>query len=140
MSNVPGPGNLTGPQKSDARMRREFAGLNKLFKGGKTFQVNTGATVNVSVTDTLIVSTGDNGGGAHADVNLPAVDTVPDGHIITIKNADGLGTHGVNVDPNGSETIDGSTLTLLLGQYEWLTLVCADVDGSTREWLKIGSG
>lgn len=134
-----GSGNLPGPQKVDPRVRRNFAGLNRNFKGSVTFQLNTGSTVNVAVTDNLIVSTGDNGGFGNATINLPSVDDVADGHVITIKNADPLGTHNVIVSTDGSEEIDGNSADRTLNQYNYIVLLCADVDGSSRQWLIIGS-
>lgn len=71
-------------------------------------------------------------GGAWT-LSLPAASTVSE-MVLTIKKTDSS-TNAVTIDPNGSETIDGSTTRKLCTQYEWVTI---QSDGTN--WNVLGHG
>ena len=70
-----------------------------------------------------------------ATIDLPAASSLEDGTTIIIKDASGrAGTNGFIIDPNASETIDGSTTYTLTQAYESVTLV---LDKANTNWMII---
>ena len=85
----------------------------------------------VSSTDYIILATGT--ASPVRKVTLPAV-SGQQGRIIIVKDASGnAGSNGLEVDGNGSETIDGSADKLINSNYGFLMLVCG-----ASEWHIIG--
>lgn len=85
----------------------------------------------VSNTDYIILATGT--ANPVRKVILPAVSGLQ-GRIIIVKDASGnAGSNGLEVDGNGSETIDGSADKLINSNYGFLVLVCG-----ASEWHVIG--
>jgi hypothetical protein len=87
---------------------------------------------------------------AAVTVNLPAIAGLPDGMKLVIKDSGGnAATNSITVDPNASETIDGSTTPIVLSTaYDLITLVKVstgwlrfDSDGtSSIEEITLGLG
>jgi len=85
----------------------------------------------VSSTDYIILATGT--ASPVRKVTLPAI-SGQQGRIIIVKDASGnAGSNGLEVDGNGSETIDGSADKLINSNYGFLVLVCG-----ASEWHVIG--
>lgn len=83
---------------------------------------SSSGTINVTTTDGYEVVIGTLAGTQ--TVNLPAAASNT-GRILQVKKTGATGT--VTIDPNASETIDGSTTLVLATQYESVTITC---DGS----------
>jgi|21_taG_2_1085346.scaffolds.fasta_scaffold07323_2 hypothetical protein len=85
----------------------------------------------VSSTDYIILATGT--ASPVRKVTLPAV-SGQQGRTIIVKDASGnAASNGLEVDGNGSETIDGSADKLINSNYGFLVLVCG-----ASEWHIIG--
>jgi len=85
----------------------------------------------VSSTDYIILATGT--ASPVRKVTLPAI-SGQQGRIIIVKDASGnAGSNGLEVDADGSETIDGSLDKLINSNYGFLVLVCG-----ASEWHVIG--
>ena len=85
----------------------------------------------VSSTDYIILATGT--ASPVRKVTLPAV-SGQQGRIIIVKDASGnAGSNGLEIDGNGSETIDGSADKLINTDYGFIKLVCG-----ASEWHIIG--
>tara|TARA_Y100000114_G_C11734262_1_gene315286 strand:- start:644 stop:1147 length:504 start_codon:yes stop_codon:yes gene_type:complete len=85
----------------------------------------------VSDTDYIILATGT--GSPVRKVTLPAT-SGRQGRIIIVKDASGnASTNGLEVDGNGSETIDGTPDKLINSDYGFLVLVCG-----ASQWHVIG--
>ena len=109
------------------------------FSGG--VDLNSGVTIKRTtsgagnytalITDVYVAKTGISGGGD--TVTLPAAASAGEGLILIIKDEAGsAGTDNITVDGNSSETIDGSTTSVISTNYGKLMLVC---DGSN--WFSI---
>jgi hypothetical protein len=85
----------------------------------KTVSVSAGAAAGTA--GNILVTTG----ATDRTITLPAASGV-EGRIYTIKKIDS-GSGDVIIDPNASETIDGSTTVKIKKQYEAIKIVC---DGS----------
>ena len=84
-----------------------------------------------SSTDYIILATGT--ASPVRKVTLPAI-SGQQGRIIIVKDASGnAGSNGLEVDADGSETIDGSADKLINSNYGFLVLVCG-----ASEWHVIG--
>ena len=82
-------------------------------------------------TDYIILATGT--ASPVRKVTLPAI-SGQQGRIIIVKDASGnAGSNGLEVDADGSETIDGSADKLINSNYGFLVLVCG-----ASEWHVIG--
>lgn len=83
-----------------------------------TVRIDTGATINVTVRDSVLIST------VASTINLPVA---ANNHKITIK-----AVLGATVNPNGTDTIDGAT-SLTLAAQGYVTLI-----KNGTNWYRIG--
>lgn len=68
--------------------------------------------------------------GGNVTVSLPALSTVGDGFVVTIKRIT-AGANTLTIDPNGAETIEGAATLSLPTQYQAVNLVSLAASG----WL-----
>lgn len=68
--------------------------------------------------------------GGNVTVSLPALSTVGDGFVVTIKRIT-AGANTLTIDPNGAETIEGAATLSLPTQYQAVNLVSLATSG----WL-----
>lgn len=73
--------------------------------------------------------------GAAREIDLPAIADVPAGWTHTFI---ALSVHNFTIDPNGSETINGSATSRVLGTAagEWMRIT--KLTSSSTEWIAIG--
>ena len=71
--------------------------------------------------------------GSTKTINLPAIDSVVKGTVYIFKRDNG--SYNVSIDPNSSETIDGSSTKNISGTWDSWSIVS---NGS--QWLTIGYG
>ena len=92
---------------------------------------NTSVSANTTLNDAHYVVSIDASGGART-ITLPTAVGIR-GKVYVIKKTDSS-TNAVTIDPNGAQTIDGSSTTSLVLQYQ---SVFIQSDGSN--WIKIGT-